>query len=207
MRLFARSRLPDAGTGYAGPPASAMHGRAAEIADAGAVPWEVLWEALKLPAPDPCDNGLAAELGLRDEDWLDPAFDIGGTRMIGVRNSRQVEIRMGHTTRGLNVGGVQITWVRAATQPFAVTADDGALVADDAAVANLVSGFAPSRAWDDMVLSGGDEGVVARRPISMRGQQAGWVYDLWLCERLAGALGTALPVADLDDAATPYDMG
>ena len=41
----------------------------------------------------------------------------------------------------------------------------------------------------------------------MRGQQAGWVYDAWLCERLAGALGTALPVADLDDAATPYDMG
>src|SRR5215207_5246222 len=203
MRLFTRRRLPDAGTGHAGPPAAAMRGRAAEIADAGAVPWDVLWEALKLDAPDPGDDGLAAELGLRDEDWLDPAFDIGGTRMIGVRHGRQVEIRMGHTTRGLNVGGVQITWVRAATDPFAVTADDGALVADDAAVANLVSGFAPSRAWDDMVLSGGDEGVVARRPISMRGQQAGWVYDLWLCERLAGALGTALPVADLDEAATP----
>jgi hypothetical protein len=41
----------------------------------------------------------------------------------------------------------------------------------------------------------------------MRGQQAGWVYDLWLCERLTGALGAALPVADLDDADTPYDMG
>jgi hypothetical protein len=207
MRLFARRRLPDAGTDYAGPPAAAMRGRAAEIADAGAVPWDVLWESLKLDAPDPGDNGLAAELGLRDEDWLDPAFDIGGTRMIGVRNGRQVEIRMGHTTRGLNVGGVQITWVRAATQPFGVTADDGALVADDAAAADLVSGFAPSRAWDDMALRGGPEGVVARRPISMRGQQAGWVYDLWLCERLAGALGATLPGADLDDADTPYNMG
>jgi hypothetical protein len=85
--------------------------------------------------------------------------------------------------------------------------DDGALVADDAAAADLVSGFAPSRAWDDMALRGGPEGVVARRPISMRGQQAGWVYDLWLCERLAGALGATLPGADLDDADTPYDMG
>jgi hypothetical protein len=54
------------------------------------VPWDVLWESLKLDAPDPGDNGLAAELGLRDEDWLDPAFHIGGTRMIGVRNGRQV---------------------------------------------------------------------------------------------------------------------
>ena len=55
MRLFAR-RLPDAGTGYVGPPAAAMRGRAAEIADAGAVPWDVLWESLKLDAPDPGDN-------------------------------------------------------------------------------------------------------------------------------------------------------
>ena len=65
----------------------------------------------------------------------------------------------------------------------------------------------PLRAWDDMALRGGREGVVARRPISMRGQQAGWAYDLWLCERLAGALGAALPVADFDDADAPYDMG
>jgi hypothetical protein len=207
MRLFARNRLPDAGTDYAGPPAAAMRGRAADIADAGAVPWEVLWEALKLDAPDPADDGLAAELGLREETWLDPAADFGGTRMIGVRNGRQVEIRMGHTTRGLSGGRVQVTLVRAATQPFGVTADDGALIVDGTAAASLVSGFAPSRAWDDMVLRGGPEGVVARRPISMRGQQAGWVYDLWLCERLAGALGAALPVADLDGANTPYGMG
>jgi hypothetical protein len=41
----------------------------------------------------------------------------------------------------------------------------------------------------------------------MRGQQAGWAYDLWLCERLASALGVPLPFAELDDAATPYGMG
>jgi hypothetical protein len=207
MRLFTRRRLPEAGTGYAGRPAAAMRGRAAEIADAGTVPWEVLWEALKLDPADAGGDGLVGELGLRVDDWTDPSFEIGGQRMLGVRDGRQVEIRTGHTTRGFNGGGVQITWVRAATPRFAIMAEDGTLVADHPAVTGLVGGFAPSRAWDDTALRGGPEGVVARRPVTMRGQQAGWAYDLWLCERVAAALGSPLPAADLEDAATPYDMG
>jgi hypothetical protein len=206
MRLFARNRLPDAGAGYAGPPPAAMRGRAAEIADAGAVPWEVLWEALKLVSPDPGADSLAGELGLGMEDWIDPAVELG-QRLPGVRDGRQVEIRIGHTTRGFNDGGVQITWVRAATPRFALTAEDGALVADHPSVTGLVGVFAPSRAWDDMTLRGGPEGVVARRPIRMRGQQAGWAYDLWLCERLAAMLGSPLPIGELGRAVTPYDMG
>jgi hypothetical protein len=207
MRLFSSRRLPEAGTGYAGPPAAAMRGRAAEISDAGALPWDVLWEALKLDAAERVDDdyGLAGELGLGTDDWRDPAAEIG-TRMTGVRNGRQVEIRIGHTARGLNVGGVQVTWVRAATQPFGIRSADGILVADDAAAAGLISGFAPSRAWDDVTLHGGPAGIVARRPIAMRGQQAGFAYDLWLCERLAGALGAPLPHADLSRAGIPYDM-
>ena len=207
MRLFARNRLPEAGAGYAGPPAAEMRGRAAAIADAGAVPWAVLWEALKPEQPDPALDGLAAELGLANDSWLDPGADTGGERLFGVRDGRQVEIRIGHTTRGFSTGAVQITWVRAATPAFALTAEDGALVADHPAVAGLVAGFAPSRAWDDTALRGGAEGVVARRPISMRGQQAGWAYDLWLCERVARALGSPLPPGDLAKAATPYDLG
>jgi len=142
------------------------------------------------------------------DDWRDGTRELlSGQRMFGVRNGRQVEVRMGHTTRGLNQQGVQITWVRAATPPCALTADEGVLVADHAALTGLVSGFAPSRAWDDMALRGGPEGVVARRPITMRGQQAGWAYDLWLCERIAGALGSPLPFADVEAAKTPYGMG
>jgi hypothetical protein len=52
-----------------------------------------------------------------------------------------------------------------------------------------------------------DEGAVARRAISMRGQQAGWVHHRSLCERLARALGVPLRFAGFDDAATPYGMG
>jgi hypothetical protein len=52
-----------------------------------------------------------------------------------------------------------------------------------------------------------DEGAVARRAISMRGQQAGWVHHRSLCERLARALGVPLRFANFDDAATPYGMG
>src|SRR5919199_5812381 len=125
MRLFARRRLPEPGSEYAGPPAAAMRGRADQIADAGAVPWEVLWESLKLDAADATDDGLVGELGLGYGDWTDPAFEHIATRIFGVRHGRQVEIRMGHTARGLNIAIVQTTWVRAATPEFELTSEDG----------------------------------------------------------------------------------
>ena len=207
MRLFTRHRLPEAGAQYTGRPATEMRGRAAEIADAGAVPWEVLWEALKLDATGATDDGVVGELGLHYGDWTDPAFDNVATRIFGVRHGRQVEIRMGHTARGLNTGIVQTTWVRAATPEFQITSEDGRLVADHAVVAGIVAGFAPSRAWEDTTLRGGPEGIAARRPIAMRGQQAGWAYDLWLGERVGEALGTPLPPTDLQGAESPYKMG
>ena len=206
MRLFTRRRLPEAGAQYAGRPAAAMRGRAAEIADAGAVPWEVLWEALKLDPAGATDDGLVGELGLHYGDWTDPAFEHVATRIFGARHGRQVEIRMGHPARGLNIGIVQTTWVRAATPEFEITSEDGTLVADHAVVAGIVAGFAPSRAWEDTALRGGPEGIAARRPIAMRGQQAGWAYDLWLSERVAEALGTPLPPTDLHGATSPYTM-
>jgi hypothetical protein len=39
---------------------------------------------------------------------------------------------MRHTGRGLNIGIVQTTWVRAATPGFEITSEDGKLVADHA---------------------------------------------------------------------------
>jgi hypothetical protein len=74
-------------------------------------------------------------------------------------------------------------------------------------VAGIVAGFAPSRAWEDTAVRGGPEGIAARRPIAMNGQQAGWAYDLWLGERVAEALGTSLPPTDLQRAKSPYKMG
>jgi hypothetical protein len=207
MRLFTRRRLPEAGAQYTGRSAAAMRGCAAEIPDAGAVPWEVLWEALKLDAAGATDDGLVGELGLHYGDWTDPAYDHVATRIYGARHGRQVEIRMGHTARGLNVGIVQTSWVRAAVPEFEITSDEGRLVADDPVVTGIVAGFAPSRAWEDTTLRGGPEGIAARRPIAARGQQAGWAYDLWLSERIADALGTPLPPTDLQGARSPYKLG
>ena len=147
MRLFTRHRLPEAGAQYTGRPATEMRGRAAEIADAGAVPWEVLWEALKLDATGATDDDVVGELGLHYGDWTDPAFENVATRIFGVRHGRQVEIRMGHTARGLNMGIVQTTWLRAATPEFQITSEDGRLVADHAVVAGIVAGFAPSSSY------------------------------------------------------------
>jgi hypothetical protein len=207
MRMFTRRRLPEAGAQYTGRPAAAMRGCAAEIADAGAVPWEVLWEALKVDPAGATDDSLVGEMGLHYGDWVDPTYEFFSTRIFGVRDGRQVEIRMGKTARGLNVGMVQTTWVRAATPEFEITAEDGRLVADHPVVAGIVAGFAPSRAWEDTALRGGPEGIAARRPIAMRGLQAGWAYDLWLGERVADALGTPLPLTDLQGVKSPYKMG
>ena len=206
MRLFTRRRLPEAGSGYAGPPAASMRGRASEIADAGTVPWVVLWEALKLAVPgDDADDSMT-ELGLRMDDWRGGFNDLG-QRMHGVRGRFQVEIRIGRSERGLRGQGVQLTWLRAATPEFAIIATDGALAADDGAVAAIVERFAPSHAWDGTELRGGPEGIAARRPITMGGQQAGWAYDLWLCERIAAELGAPLPVADVAGDQLPYGIG
>ena len=207
MRLFTRHRLPEAGAQYTGRPATEMRGRAAEIADAGAVPWEVLWEALKLDATGATDDGVVGELGLHYGDWTDPAFDHVATRIFGVRHGRQVEIRMGHTARGLNMGIVQTTWVRAATPEFQITSEDGRLVADHPVVAGIVAGFAPSRAWEDTTLVAAPRAsrpdvrsrCAASRPAGPT--TCGWP-SVW-----ARPSGTPLPPTDLQGAESPYQMG
>jgi hypothetical protein len=39
------------------------------------------------------------------------------------------------------------------------------------------------------VVEGGPDGILARRPIKMKSHPQGYVYDLWLVERLADRLG------------------
>jgi hypothetical protein len=43
------------------------------------------------------------------------------------------------------------------------------------------------RIWRDLVVEGGPDGIRARRPVTAHPQ--GYVYDLWLVERLADRLG------------------
>ena len=43
--------------------------------------------------------------------------------------------------------------------------------------------------WRDLVVEGGPDGILARRPITMKANPQGYVYDLWLVERLADRLG------------------
>jgi hypothetical protein len=205
MRLFSRNRLPAAGSGYAGPPAAEMRGRADAIADAGAVPWEVLWAALKTEPEGAGD--LTGELGLEICDSSLVVMGECGQRIAGMRHGRLVEIRIGETARMTSTGGVQVTWLRAATPAFALDAEAGAVVADHPDVHGVVASFAASRAWDDMEMRGGADGIVARRRTTVHGQAAGWAYDLWLCERIADRIGVALPASDLSNAGVPYRLG
>src|SRR5215212_7361218 len=54
-------------------PAGEMRGRAAEIADAGALDWEVVWEALKTEPPgrEPVDHHSGARARRRGRDHSD----------------------------------------------------------------------------------------------------------------------------------------
>jgi hypothetical protein len=77
--------------------------------------------------------------------------------------------------------------------PFKIREDDGRLVAEAGApseVEELLAGLAPnSDVWRDLEVEGGPDGILARRPIKMKGNPQGYVYDLWLVERLAERLG------------------
>ena len=41
--------------------------------------------------------------------------------------------------------------------------------------------------WRDVTIEGGPDGILARRPVKAHPQ--GYIYDLWLVERLADRLG------------------
>jgi hypothetical protein len=52
----------------------------------------------------------------------------------------------------------------------------------------LLARLAPAPAvWREVAVEGGPDGILARRPVTAHRQ--GYVYDLWLAERLADRLG------------------
>ena len=204
-------------------------GSAATIADGGQVPWENLLDALAIapenhgPGPDgkPWDEGYGATmLGLRSR--ISDATEIAEPHVFwGERSGGQVFIRIGVDEKG--EGGElysnrrlrQITVVRAALPAFELLGEDGAFspapgsaAVPEAAVA-FFSSLAPSpEVWHRLRLVAGPEGIVATRPL-VDDYLSGWIYDLWLCERLALVLGApALPAKRIGPAwKVPYGLG
>jgi hypothetical protein len=168
-----------------------MRGRAAEIADAGAYGWEVVWEALKTVSADEASDTLTGELGLGGENEIQQdSSDMPATEFSGTRKGRSVALRIGVVRSGLRGGGLTEVEISGAVPPFRVSADGERLVAAPGAppaVEELIAGLQPSAAWKKAAIEGGQDGILARRPVTAHPQ--GYVYDLWLVERLADRLG------------------
>jgi hypothetical protein len=137
----------------------------------------------------------------------------------GERAGRQVFIRVGPdekleggTTMFSNRHVRSITVVRVDAPSFSITSERGALRASPEsppAVHDLVGALAPDRAtWSDMTLTAGPRGLVATRPVAGEVENS-WVYDLWLCERIAHVLSLPpLPPARVGPPwKVPYGLG
>jgi hypothetical protein len=169
-----------------------MRGRAAEIADPGAFQWEVVWEALKTEPPAENPSTITEELGLGEEQDIPQEFaEMPGTEFSGTRHGRRVALRMGVVPSMWRGRGVNEVHVEAPVAPFRARADDGRLVAEPGALPEVeafLADLAPAPAvWREVVVEGGPDGILARRPVTAHPQ--GYVYDLWLVERLADRLG------------------
>jgi len=169
-----------------------MRGRAAEITDPGELGWEVVWEALKTEAPAEDASTLTQELGLDQEtDIPQPQGDMPATEFSGTRHGRSVALRMGVIPSGWRKRGAYEVEVKTAVAPFRVRADDGRLLAEPGGapeVEETLAGLAPApKVWREVDIEAGPEGIIARRPVTAHPQ--GYVYDLWLVERLADRLG------------------
>src|SRR5262245_31009238 len=175
-----------------GPPPAELRGRAGEITDPAGLDWQVLWEALKTEPPAERAETVTQELGLDEERSVRVGYEksLPGTEFSGTRHGRAVALRIGvvPSMRGKPMNEVQVDAVVAA---FRIGSENGRLVADSGAmpeVEEVLGGLAPApKVWRDVVVEGGPAGIFARRPVTSHPQ--GYVYDLWLVERLADRLG------------------
>jgi hypothetical protein len=169
-----------------------MRGRAAEIADPGAFGWEVVWEALKTEPPAEDPSTITQEHGLGEEhDIVQDYAEMPATEFSGTRNGRRVALRMGVVPSMWRGRGAYEVHLEAPVLPFRVREEDGRLVAEPGAppeVEAFLASLAPAPAvWREVAVEGGPDGILARRPVTAHPQ--GYVYDLWLAERLADRLG------------------
>jgi hypothetical protein len=119
----------------------------------------------------------------------------------GERANRQVFVRLGADEKAegdmLMSNRVlrQITVVRAGCETFELIGEAGRLTVvagtlPPAAAAVLAGLSDAPDVWDRLRVVAGPEGIVANRPLLDHGVN-GWLYDLWLLERLAGMTGAA----------------
>jgi hypothetical protein len=190
LGLFRRKSKDAARTG---PSPAEWRGRAAEIDDPCALDWEVVWEALKTEPPAESPSTITQELGLGEErDIIQSTADTAATEFSGTRHGRPVALRMGVVPSAWRGRAVNEVEVQTPVAPFRAREDDGRLGAQPGAppeVEEFLAGLAPAPdVWRDLEVEGGPNGVLARRPIKMKANPQGYVYDLWLVERLADRL-------------------
>jgi hypothetical protein len=170
---------------------------AAELTDAGPHDWSSVLEALSVPpaeeVPDRTGEDMfGAQLGLRTIIVTGGAYQ--PNVMFGSRLGRSVEIRLGHDDKIVTVDtGMrhlrEVTIVGAHSPRFELRGAGGRLAPQGeapAGVREVLSQLSPAAVWNKLRIVAGDEGLVANRPMST--QPYGWVYDLWLLERLADHL-------------------
>ncbi len=103
----------------------------------------------------------------------------GALVLSGERHGRPVSVRLGD-------GSSEVT-VRVATPEFKGKSRDGKVRPGDdvpAAFAAALKDMPNSTRWKKLTVEGGPEGIVVARK---GGEQADWLCDLWLAERLADA--------------------
>jgi hypothetical protein len=191
---------------------------AAALADAGAYDWASVLEALSVPPPEEVrdrtgEDIYGAQLGLRTIIVTGGAWQ--PNVMFGERHGRSVEIRQGHDEKIASFDTSmthlrEITIVGAHSPSFELRGADGRLSPEGeapAGVLEVLSQLTPAGVWDRVRIVAGDDGLVANRPMST--QPYGWVYDLWLLERLADRLELRpRPAAKRwPRAKVPYGMG
>jgi hypothetical protein len=195
---------------------------AAQIADAGAIGWPSLLDALSVRVdPDEGDRDPAPENSVSERLGLKAPTVVGRFQpnlIYGTRHGRQVFIRIGidetylsgFSTRHMR----QITVLRVEAPDFELVGADGRVRAESdvpVALRAVLQGLRPSPdIWDGLLVVGGPEGIVATRPVPHRVRvQFQWLYDLWLVERIADALhASALPPARLGRSyLVPYWLG
>jgi hypothetical protein len=182
-------------------------GSAGRISDPSEYGIDALLKAL---AVRPEDHGPTPDGMPHDEGWQGTMLGLKSRMSAsssvlephvywGTRDGRQAFIRIGPdekleggTTMFSNRHIRSITVLRVEAPVFDVESDDGALrVSDDAPpeIRGVIGSLTPDLAtWSDVRIAGGPKGIVAARS-AIDGTTGSWVYDLWLCERMAESLG------------------
>jgi hypothetical protein len=174
-------------------------GSAAAISDPGRVPWRDLLDALAVQPEGPYHEGwMGTMLGLQTK-WSTSSTVLEPHRMWGVRHGHNVQIQLGPDEKV--EGGTElysnkhiraIIDIEAVLPPFEVTGENGRLSAHGdvpPAVTEVLRGLQSSpEVWQKLTVTAGPTGIRSSRP-SVGDVLNCWLYDLWLCERLAAALG------------------